>query len=104
MDDRETSFLAGGGEMGARIRGFDWARTSLGSPDGWPQSLKTSVRLLLSSGHPMFIWWGPELLQFYNDAYAPLIGLPIGFLLIIVLLVLGARRRGREAANAKVKG
>ncbi|WP_091737603.1 sensor histidine kinase [Phenylobacterium immobile] len=70
----ETAFLAGGGEMGARIRAFDWAKTSLGAPEGWPQSLKTTVRLLLSSGHPMFIWWGPELLQFYNDAYARSIG------------------------------
>lgn len=73
-EDEEIGFLAGGGEMGARIRAFDWAGTSLGPPERWPQSLKTTVRLLLSSGHPMFIWWGPELLQFYNDAYARSIG------------------------------
>jgi hypothetical protein len=48
---------------------------------------------------------GPDFAQglWPAVAYAPLIGLPIGFLLIIVLLVLGARRRGREAANANVK-
>jgi PAS domain S-box-containing protein len=67
-------FLAGGGEMGALIRAHDWASTPLGPPQGWSQGLKTAVRLLLSTGHPMFIWWGPELIQFYNDAYRRSIG------------------------------
>jgi PAS domain S-box-containing protein len=67
-------FLAGGGEMGARIRAHDWASTPLGPPGAWPQGLKTAVRLLLSTGHPMFLWWGPELIQFYNDAYSRSIG------------------------------
>ena len=40
----------------------------------WPQSLRTAVRLLLNSRHPMFIWWGPELIQFYNDAYRRTMG------------------------------
>ena len=65
------SFLAGGGEMGGLIRAHDWSVTALGSPEGWPQSLKTTVRLLLSSGHPMLIWWGPDLIQLYNDTYRP---------------------------------
>src|SRR6185369_12583713 len=51
-------FLAGGGEMGALTRGFDWSKTSLGSPEKWPQSLRVTVRLVLTSRHPMFIWWG----------------------------------------------
>lgn len=68
-------FLSGGGEMGQRIREYDWDNSSLGNPSQWPQGLKTAVRLLLSSGHPMFIWWGPDLIQFYNDAYRPSIGL-----------------------------
>ena len=68
------AFLAGGGYMGERIRAHDWASTPLGPPAAWPQSLKTAVRLLLSTGHPMFLWWGPELLQFYNDAYSRSIG------------------------------
>jgi PAS domain S-box-containing protein len=67
-------FLADGGEMGARVRSFDWSTTPLGSPPGWPQSLRTAVRLLLSSRHPMFIWWGPDLIQFYNDAYRDTMG------------------------------
>lgn len=67
-------FLGGGGEMGALMRIRDWRLSPIGEPQNWPQSLKTSVRLLLSSGHPMFIWWGPRLLQFYNDAYRQSIG------------------------------
>ncbi len=67
-------FLRGGGEMGRLMRGHDWARTPLGPPERWPQSLRTAVRLLLTSRHPMFIWWGPELIQFYNDAYRETMG------------------------------
>jgi two-component sensor histidine kinase len=69
-----SDFLAGGGEMGALTRGFDWSKTSLGSPETWPQSLRVTVRLVLTSRHPMFIWWGPELIQFYNDAYRETMG------------------------------
>ncbi|WP_232316362.1 ATP-binding protein [Candidatus Burkholderia verschuerenii] len=68
------SFLAGGGEMGALIRGFDWTRTSLGAPQHWPQSLKTAVRIVLTSRQPIWVGWGPELLFFYNDAYRSIIG------------------------------
>ena len=67
-------FLAGGGEMGALTRGFDWSKTPLGPPETWPQSLRVTVRLVLTSRQPMFIWWGPELIQFYNDAYRETMG------------------------------
>ena len=67
-------FLNDGGEMGELTRAFDWSATPLGPPETWPQSLRTVVRLVLSSQHPMFIWWGPELLQFYNDAYRRTMG------------------------------
>ena len=56
------------------MRTFDWAATPLGPPGAWPQTLRTVVRLLLNSRHPMFIWWGPELIQFYNDAYRQTMG------------------------------
>jgi len=68
------SFLEGGGDMGALIRAYDWKSSPLGEPARWPQGLKTAVRLLLSTQHPMFIWWGKELIQFYNDAYCRSIG------------------------------
>ncbi|RYZ20637.1 MAG: PAS domain S-box protein [Chitinophagaceae bacterium] len=67
-------FLQGGGEMGERTRSFDWSQTSLGTPDQWPQSLRTTVSNLLRSRFPMFLWWGEELIQFYNDAYRPSLG------------------------------
>jgi len=70
----KLAFLSGGGETGALIRAYDWASTPLGPPADWPQGLKTAVRLLLSTQHPMFIWWGPQLIQFYNDAYRRSIG------------------------------
>jgi signal transduction histidine kinase/CheY-like chemotaxis protein len=60
--------------MGALMRAHDWSGTPLGPPHGWPEILKTSLRLVLTSYHPMFIWWGPELIQFYNDAYRETMG------------------------------
>src|ERR1700733_1298066 len=74
--NRPTSvdFLAGGGEMGALTRAYDWSASPLGSPESWPQSLRTAVRILLNTNHPMFIWWGDELIQFYNDAYRQTMG------------------------------
>ena len=67
-------FLAGGGEMGAAIRAFNWADDPLGPPEGWPQTLRTCLRIMLASRQPMWVWWGPELINFYNDAYLPIIG------------------------------
>jgi signal transduction histidine kinase len=64
----------GGGELGALIRAHDWAATPLGPIAAWPQSLRVAVRLLLTTRHPMFIWWGPELIQLYNDAYSETMG------------------------------
>ncbi len=60
--------------MGALMRIKDWTRSPLGPPEKWPQTLRTALRLLLTSKHPMFIWWGPRLIQFYNDAYRQSIG------------------------------
>lgn len=52
-------------------RRFDWSKTPVGSIDTWPDTLLTTVNLLLATRHPMFLWWGPELIQFYNDGYRP---------------------------------
>lgn len=67
-------FLAGGGEMGALMRAFDWAATPLGPPQGWPHSLKTAIRIMLTSRQPIWIGWGEALHFFYNDAYQSIIG------------------------------
>ncbi|RYZ04074.1 MAG: response regulator [Myxococcales bacterium] len=67
-------FLAGGGELGELIRAKDWTRSPLGSPHTWPKSLRTCVRIILTSTQPMFVWWGPELINLYNDAYKAIVG------------------------------
>jgi signal transduction histidine kinase/ActR/RegA family two-component response regulator len=71
---RSPAFLGGGGEMGALMRAHDWSQTPLSDPQHWPQSLRTAVRLILNTGHPMYIWWGPRYICFYNDAYRQSIG------------------------------
>jgi PAS domain S-box-containing protein len=68
-------FLAGGGEMGQRMRALDWSKTPVGSPASWPQSLKTIVRVMLDSRYAMWMLWGPELTFFCNDAYLPTVGI-----------------------------
>jgi PAS domain S-box-containing protein len=68
------AFLGDGGEMGARLRTCDWSSSPLGSPETWPQPLKTTVGILLGSKFPMFLAWGPELRLIYNDAYAEILG------------------------------
>jgi hypothetical protein len=68
------SFLRGGGTMGDMIRARDWANTEVDAPSAWPQSLKAAVSMLLNCQLPMYLAWGPGLLQFYNDAYRPILG------------------------------
>jgi signal transduction histidine kinase len=56
------------------MRTIDWARTPVGPVESWPQSLLTALDILLQSPFPMFLWWGPELVQFYNDGFRPSLG------------------------------
>ncbi len=76
--DREPpanhEFFAGNGEMANRMRSFDWSKSSLGPAEAWPQSLKTTVRIMLTSRYAMWMSWGPEIAFFYNDAYTPTLG------------------------------
>lgn len=67
--------LAGGGAMGTLMRALDWSQTALGPVQAWPQSLRTAISICLNSRFPMLIWWGPELIMLYNDAYRPILGL-----------------------------
>jgi hypothetical protein len=68
-----TDVLSGGGEMGRLMRALDWATTPIGPAEGWSQSLRTAVRICLTSRFPMLIWWGPDLVMLYNDAYCPIL-------------------------------
>ena len=63
------SCVTGTSEMAKRIREHDWAATPVGPIEEWPQSLQTMVELMLASGFPMIILWGPDLIQLYNDGY-----------------------------------
>ncbi|HEY6862621.1 MAG TPA: hypothetical protein VI319_01870 [Burkholderiales bacterium] len=67
-------WLTGGGEMGDLIRAKDWSATPLGPLHAWPESLRTTVRIVLAQRFPMLLWWGPQYIQIYNDAYIPIPG------------------------------
>jgi PAS domain S-box-containing protein len=60
--------------MSARVRAKDWSKTLLGGAGTWPPSLKLAVDIILSSGFPMCIRWGPELVMIYNDGYRHILG------------------------------
>ena len=66
-----SSRIYGHGEMADLTRAHDWARTPLGPVENWSDTLITTVNQLLASRHAMFLFWGPELIQFYNDGYRP---------------------------------
>lgn len=72
--NKKFHFLDDGGEMGRLMREKDWSLTPLGKPEGWPQSLRTTLNILLNSPFPMFLFWGDTLKSFYNDAYRPILG------------------------------
>jgi PAS domain S-box-containing protein len=69
-----ADFLSGGGELGALMRSTDWASTPLGRVETWPQALRTAVRIVLTSRQPMFVWWGDQFVNLYNDAYCSILG------------------------------
>ncbi len=74
VPEHPAQVLAGDGEAARLMRATDWAGTAVGPVQQWPAALRTIVRMMLQSRHPMFLWWGPELIQFYNDAYIPSFG------------------------------
>lgn len=69
-----TAMLNKGGEMAELIKQHNWSNSSLGTPDTWPVSLKTTLGLMLHSAFPHFLFWGDELTCFYNDAFLPSLG------------------------------
>ena len=60
--------------MAERIRNFDWSSTPLGSSDAWSPALRTTVGLMMANGFPLLLWWGPDYISLYNDAYVPILG------------------------------
>ena len=73
-NDIGRKWLAGGGEMGKRMRALDWSKTVLGPVKGWPQSLLSPLSMLLPSKAQIIFFWGPQFVVFYNDAYRPVFG------------------------------
>jgi len=71
---KSSDFLSGGGEMGSLIRSYDWSATPIGTIDTWPQSLLTTLSIILNSNFPMFLFWDEYHICFYNDAYRPSLG------------------------------
>jgi signal transduction histidine kinase len=67
-------FLAEGGELGAMMSALDWSDSPIGHPRQWSQALKTTVGMLLAAQAQIVLFWGPEYVALYNDAYAPGIG------------------------------
>ncbi|MEL1242750.1 PAS domain S-box protein [Flavobacterium sp. DGU11] len=74
MENNNYPFLRIEGEMAQLTRNFNWAATPVGPISEWPISLRNTVAMVLSSKFPMFLWWGEDLTQFYNDAYLPSLG------------------------------
>lgn len=70
----EFSHFADNGEMAAMLRSTDWSSTALGPPSTWPEALRLQLNICFESAFPIAIWWGPELIQFYNDGYRPILG------------------------------
>ena len=56
------------------VAATDWGRTAIGARERWPQALRIAVDICLNSRFPMFVWWGPALINIYNDAYVPVLG------------------------------
>ena len=73
-DSHSSTVLLENSEMAARVRAFDWSGTPLGAIGGWPEALRVAVDICLNSRFPMFVWWGPRLINIYNDAYVPMLG------------------------------
>jgi len=74
IDNENLPFLEGGGVMGMRMRSLDWSRTALGAPDSWSPTLRVMVRFLLANRFPLLLWWGPQYVSIFNDAYRPILG------------------------------
>ncbi len=74
LDVATSPLLSGGGITGDLIRATDWSKTALGPVSTWPKSLLSAIGIVIHSRHPMFLFWGSELIQFYNDAYLPSFG------------------------------
>ena len=68
------NLLAGENDLALRLAAVDWSKTPLGAYETWPASLRSMASMVLENRFPMTLWWGPELLHIYNEAYLPVLG------------------------------
>ncbi len=73
-DSKGVDFIPADTATGRLIRSIDWAQTPLGDPGTWSPSLRLMVPFVLANRFPMLLWWGPDYVGIYNDAYAPILG------------------------------
>jgi diguanylate cyclase (GGDEF)-like protein/PAS domain S-box-containing protein len=73
-EEASEVIFAAGGVVGALMRAIDWSATSLGRPDTWPQSLASSVSICLNTRFPIALYWGPDYIVLYNDAWIAIQG------------------------------
>ena len=69
-----STLFAAKGEMATLMRGHDWAASSLGAPETWPQSLRSAVGICLNTRYPMCVYWGADYIMLYNDAFSSMMG------------------------------
>ena len=74
LEEEISAVFAAKGQTAALMRGFDWSSTSLGTPEHWPQSLRSVLSICLNALYPVCIFWGPEHVLLYNDAWSPILG------------------------------
>ncbi|MDQ6734244.1 MAG: response regulator [Nitrospirota bacterium] len=74
FDHADAAVLSGGGEMGALMRSIDWSKTPIGPVESWSPALRMMVSFLLVNRFPLLLWWGPQYVSIYNDAYRPVLG------------------------------
>src|SRR6185312_12717244 len=69
-----VDWLTGDGKMGACIRAFDWSKSPLGPRETWSPALRATLGVMLANRFPLLLWWGPNYISIYNDAYVPILG------------------------------
>jgi hypothetical protein len=69
-----SEFLTDTSAVAALMRTLDWSKTALGAIETWSSSLRMMVSFLLANRFPLLLWWGPEYISIYNDAYRPILG------------------------------
>jgi len=69
-----TDVFRSAGALAPAYRKVDWAATGLGPPDQWTPTLRQAVDLALNTRFAVTLFWGPDFIMIYNEAYASMIG------------------------------